>query len=59
MSSMRRINHFLESGLGLLSVLSFCLAGTAAGQTESYEILWGPKREASALRPAVGSEPGA
>jgi aminopeptidase N len=54
---MRRINRFLESWLGLLSVLSVCLAGTAVGQTESYEILWGPKREASAPRPAPGSEP--
>jgi aminopeptidase N len=57
MPFLRRINWFLRSGLGLFSVLSVCLAGTAAGQAESYEILWGPKREASALRPAAGSEP--
>ena len=41
----------------LLCVFSICAAGAASGQTESYEVLWGPKREASAARSASAPSP--
>jgi aminopeptidase N len=52
MPSLRRINRLLRPSFGLLPVLSIALAGPSLGQTGSYELLWGPKREAAAARPA-------